>query len=158
MSEHAMHSQLPQILVGFGFRSAIMRSHYMMYGYNPTFDAAVGWWTGPDGSRIATVPTYKGEGAEFGRTTTDNWILTRCPGPDCKGSLEEFRAQYAHLAPAIATRADDSDLHREDLVRQTGGAPVSDRQHQHIGECRRRLAAIFRNTNGRRAGRSGHRI
>jgi alpha-mannosidase len=123
MSEHAMHSQLPQILVGFGFRSAIMRSHFMMYGYNPTFDAAVGWWTGPDGSRIPAVPTYKGEGAEFGRTTTDNWILTRCPGPDCKGSLEEFRAQYAHLAPAIATRADDSDLRREDLVRQTEGRP-----------------------------------
>ena len=123
MSEHAMHSQLPQILAGFGFRSAIMRTHYMMYGYNPTFDAAVGWWTGPDGSRIATVPTYKDEGAEFGRTTTDNWILTRCPGPDCKGSIEEFRAQYAHLTPEIATRADDSDLRREDLVRQTEGRP-----------------------------------
>ena len=49
MSEHAMHSQLPQILTGFGFQGAIMRTHFQMYGYNPTFDAPVGWWTGADG-------------------------------------------------------------------------------------------------------------
>lgn len=36
MSEHAMHSQIPQILKGFGFKGAIMRTHFMMYGYNPT--------------------------------------------------------------------------------------------------------------------------
>ena len=81
MSEHAMHSQIPQILAGFGFDGAIMRSHYMMYGYNPTFDDPVGLWTGVDGTRIWTVPTYRGEGAEFGKTTVDDWILTRCPGP-----------------------------------------------------------------------------
>ncbi len=123
MSEHAMHAQTPQILAGFGFRSAIMRTHYMMYGYNPVFDAPVGWWTSPDGSRIAAVPTYKGEGAEFGRTTSDNWILTRCPGPDCKGSLAEFRAQFSHIQPTIATRADDSGLRREGLLRETEGRP-----------------------------------
>jgi alpha-mannosidase len=67
MSEHAMHSQIPQIAAGFGFAGAIMRTHFMMYGYNPTFDAAIGWWIGADGSRIATIPTYKGEGAEFGK-------------------------------------------------------------------------------------------
>ena len=36
MSEHAMHSQIPQILAGLGFWGAIMRTHFMMYGYNPT--------------------------------------------------------------------------------------------------------------------------
>lgn len=123
MSEHAMQSQLPQILNGFGFKGAIMRTHYMMYGYNPVFDVPVGWWTGPDGSRIRAVPTYKGEGAEFGRATSDNWILTRCPGPDCKGSLEQFRTQFAHITPLLATRADDSGLRREDLVRETEGKP-----------------------------------
>jgi alpha-mannosidase len=68
MSEHAMHSQMPQILKGFGFDGAIMRTHFMMYGYNPEFDVPIGWWTGVDGSRIAAIPTYKGEGAEFGKT------------------------------------------------------------------------------------------
>jgi alpha-mannosidase len=124
MSEHAMHSQMPQILAGLGFKGAIMRTHFMMYGYNPTFDAPVGWWIGPDGSRVATVPTYPGEGAEFGRTTTDNWILTRCPGPECRGgSLEQFRSQFAHIHPLVATRADDSGLRREALVRETEGRP-----------------------------------
>ena len=33
MSEHAMHSQIPQIINGFGFDGAIMRTHFMMYGY-----------------------------------------------------------------------------------------------------------------------------
>ena len=42
MSEHAMHSQIPQILNGFDFDGAIMRTHYMMYGYNPTFDVPMG--------------------------------------------------------------------------------------------------------------------
>ncbi len=124
MSEHAMHSQMPQILAGFGFSSAIMRTHYMMYGYNPTFDLPVGWWVGLDGSRLPAVPTYVGEGAEFGRTPVDNWILTRCPGPECRGSLEEFRARFARIRPLLATRADDSGLKQEALVQQTNGNPA----------------------------------
>ena len=122
MSEHAMHAQIPQILDGFGFRGAIMRTHFMMYGYNPTFDAGVGFWVGADGTRIWTVPTYPGEGAEFGKTPVDNWILTRCPGPECGGnSLEDFARKFAHIHPLIATRADDAPLRREGLVKETGG-------------------------------------
>ncbi|MBI4877236.1 MAG: hypothetical protein HY822_21625 [Acidobacteria bacterium] len=121
MSEHAMHSQIPQIVAGFGFGGAIMRTHFMMYGYNPTFDLPIGWWVGVDGARVAAIPTYQGQGAEFGRTTLDNWILTRCPGPECKGSLEEFRGKFSHISPLLATRADDSGLRREDLVRLTEG-------------------------------------
>ena len=121
MSEHAMHSQIPQLLVGFGFVGAIMRTHFMMYGYNPTFDVATGWWAGLDGSRIPAVPTYKGEGAEFGRTTVDNWILTRYPGPECSTPLEEFRRRFAHIRPLLASRADDSKLRREELVQKYEG-------------------------------------
>lgn len=123
MSEHAMHSQLPQILAGFGFEGAIMRTHYMMYGYNPTFDVPTGWWVGVDGSRIPTIPTYVGQGAEFGRTTKDNWILTRYPSDQCRESLEDFRNQFAKISPLLATRADDAGLRREELVRQYDGVP-----------------------------------
>jgi Glycosyl hydrolase family 57 len=123
MSEHAMHSQIPQILKGFGFTGAIMRTHFMMYGYNPTFDAAVGWWVGLDGSRIAAIPTYVGEGAAFGRTTKDDWILTRYPGPQCRTPLETFRKEFAHIKPLLASRADDSGLRREGLVKQYEGNP-----------------------------------
>jgi hypothetical protein len=123
MSEHAMHSQIPQILTGFGFKGAIMRTHFMMYGYNPTFDQPIGWWVGLDGSRVATVPTYVGEGAEFGKTPIDNWILTRYPGPECSTSLEDFRDKFKHIQPLLATRADDSGLRREELVRRYEGNP-----------------------------------
>jgi alpha-mannosidase len=132
MSEHAQHSQLPQILAGFGFRAAIMRTHFMMYGYNPTFDAPFGRWIGLDGSSIPAVPTYPGDianihavqthpgdGSEFAKTTYDDWVLTRCPGPDCKGSLDEFKTLFRHIHPLIASRADDSGLRREGLVKQT---------------------------------------
>lgn len=123
MSEHAMHSQMPQILNGFGFTGAIMRTHYMMYGYNPTFDAAIGWWIGLDGSRIPAIPTYEGEGAEFGRTTVDNWILTRYPGSNAPKSPADFRKDFSHIQPLLATRADDAGLKREELVKEYEGRP-----------------------------------
>lgn len=123
MSEHAMHSQMPQILNGFGFAGAIMRTHYMMYGYNPTFDAAIGWWIGLDNSRISTIPTYKGQGAQFGRTTVDNWILTRYPGDNAPKSLADFKSEFSHIQPLLATRADDAGLRKEALVKEYEGKP-----------------------------------
>jgi alpha-mannosidase len=123
MSEHAMHSQMPQILNGFGFEGAVMRTHFMMYGYNPVFDVPIGWWTGVDGSQIAAVPTYIGEGSEFGKTPVDNWILTRYPGPECDDSLEQFRKQFEHIKPLLASRADDSGLRQEGLVRKYENNP-----------------------------------
>jgi len=123
MSEHAMHSQIPQLLKGFGFTGSIMRTHFMMYGYNPTFDVPTGWWVGVDGSRIPTVPTYNGEGSHFGRTTVDNWILTRYPGPECSTPLETYQREFARINPLLASRADDSGLRREELVKQYEGKP-----------------------------------
>lgn len=124
MSEHAMHSQIPQIIKGFGLDGAIMRTHYMMYGYNPTFDVAIGWWVGVDGSKIPTIPTYKGEGAAFGKTTVDNWILTRYPGNDSKLSMEDYRKQFKNIKPLLASRADDSGLRKEELVSQYEHKPM----------------------------------
>lgn len=118
MSEHAMHSQMPQILKGFGFEGAIMRTHYMMYGYNPTFDVPIGWWIGLDGSKIKTIPTYTGEGSEFGKTPVDNWILTRYPGSDSREPMESYRKKFEHINPLLASRADDSGLRKEELVKE----------------------------------------
>ena len=118
MSEHAMHSQMPQILKGFGFDGAIMRTHFMMYGYNPTFDVPIGWWVGIDGSKIKTIPTYVGEGAEFAKTPVDNWILTRYPGEDSKEPMESYRKKFEHINPLLASRADDSGLRKEELVKE----------------------------------------
>ncbi|NQU85651.1 MAG: hypothetical protein HQ541_07815, partial [Mariniphaga sp.] len=121
MSEHAMHSQIPQIIKGFGFKGAIMRTHFMMYGFNPTYNEPFGWWVGMDGSRIPTIPTYDGEGAEFFKTPIDNWILTRYPSDDCPTSLLDFRNQFSHINPLLASRADDSGLRKEELVKEYDG-------------------------------------
>ncbi len=123
MSEHAMHAQIPQILKGFGFDGAIMRTHFMMYGYNPTFDVPIGWWVGMDGSRVATVPTYKGEGADFGKTTADNWILTRYPSEDVRRSPADYRKEFSRIRPLLASRADDAGLRKEELVKEYEGKP-----------------------------------
>ncbi len=123
MSEHAMHAQIPQLLRGFGFRGAIMRTHYMMYGYNPVFDVPIGWWVGLDGSRVATIPTYKGEGAQFGKTTIDNWILTRYPSKDAPRSPADFRKEFSRIQPLLASRADDAGLRKEELVKECEGKP-----------------------------------
>ena len=121
MSEHAMHSQIPQIIKGFGFDGAIMRTHFMMYGYNPTFNFPIGQWIGLDGSRIPTVPTYTNEGAAFGKTTVDTWILTRYPSKESSESLDDYRKQFSHIKPLLASRADDSGLRKEELVKEYEG-------------------------------------
>lgn len=118
MSEHAMHSQIPQIINGFGFSGAIMRTHFMMYGYNPTFDTPIGWWIGLDGSKTPTIPTYVGQGAEFAKTTIDTWILTRYPSKDSQEPMEYFREKFKHINPLLASRADDSGLRKEELVKE----------------------------------------
>jgi alpha-mannosidase len=123
MSEHAMHSQIPQILNGFGYKGAIMRTHFMMYGYNPTFDLPIGKWKGFDGSEIPTIPTYIGEGAAFGKTTIDTWILTRYPSKDSPEPMESFREKFKNINPLLASRADDSGLRKEELVKEYDKKP-----------------------------------
>ena len=121
MSEHAMHSQIPQIIKGFDFTGAIMRTHFMMYGYNPTYNSPIGWWVGLDGSRIPAIPTYKGEGNGFGWVTEDNLILTRYPGAECKEPLEAYKEKFSGIYPLLASRADDAVLRQEGLVREYEG-------------------------------------
>lgn len=116
ISEHALHSQIPQLILLCGYDAAIMRTHFMMYGYNPTYPVAYGTWKGTDGTKIPTVPTYDGEGAEFGITTYDNWVLTRWPDQTDR-SLEDFAAQFPNIRPLLASRYDDIVLRCEELTK-----------------------------------------
>ncbi len=118
ISEHALHSQLPQLLNQVGFKQAIIRTHFMMYGYNPTIDAPYCDWIGDDGSSIPAVPTYDGEGAQFGKTTVDNWFLTRWPDVTDE-SPENFVRQFNHIEPLLASRYDDLDLRCEKMIAHT---------------------------------------
>lgn len=115
VSEHALHSQIPQLVSLCGYRAAVMRTHFMMYGYNPTYSVGYGTWEGVDGTEIATVPTYDGEGAEFGMTTYDNWVLTRWPD-QADRSLEDFVAKFPDICPLLASRYDDIVLRCEGLT------------------------------------------
>jgi hypothetical protein len=115
ISEHALHNQIPQLAKQAGYQGAIMRTHFMMYGYNPTYDAPFGRWFGEDGTAIPTVPTYDGEGADFGITTLDNWVLTRWPDRTTH-SLEEFGEKFRHIEPLLASRYDDIVHRHEGLL------------------------------------------
>jgi len=131
-SEHAAFPQLPQVLAGLGIRRALLRSHFLMYGYCPGYDLPIAWWEAPDGSRVACVPTYVHQERQvadhraqppgpFGLTTEDTWILTRYPSSISPASLDAFRSRFAHIQPLLATRLDDSSLKREELVSELDG-------------------------------------
>ena len=115
ISEHALHNQIPQLANQAGYKGAIMRTHFMMYGYNPTYNEPFGMWIGEDGSGIPTVPTYDNEGAAFGVTTFDNWVLTRWPDRTTQ-SPEQFGELFAHIEPLLASRYDDIVHRHEGMV------------------------------------------
>ena len=50
--------QMPQVLAGFGFRRAVLRTHWAPFGSDPGVDADVVRWRAPDGSEIPTAPRY----------------------------------------------------------------------------------------------------
>ncbi len=93
----------------------------MMYGSNPGIDAPVVWWKGLDGSKIAAIPTYRGqavfanhektplqeEDLKFQAVTLDNRILLDSP-IRYPSSLEEFSQRFGgKIKPLVASRADD---------------------------------------------------
>jgi hypothetical protein len=50
--------QMPQVLAGFGFRRAVLRTHWAPFGSEAGVDADVVRWRGPDGSETPTAPRY----------------------------------------------------------------------------------------------------
>lgn len=115
ISEHAYHSQIPQLALQAGYKMALMRTHFQMYGYNPTYDSAFGTWYGDDGSGIPTIPTYAGQGAHFGSTTMDNYIMTRWPR-EWDIPIEEFENSFPQIEPLLASRYDDVIQRCEELT------------------------------------------
>lgn len=115
ISEHALHSQIPQLTKQTGYKMAIMRTHFQMYGYNPTYDSAFGMWYGDDGTAIACIPTYRDQGAQFGATTMENYILTRWP-KEWDEPIEAFEEKFSQYAPLLGSRYDDVDKRCEELT------------------------------------------
>ena len=51
-------AQLPQILAGFGFQWALVRTHWAPFGEDAAHDAPLVRWQGPDGSAVMAVPRH----------------------------------------------------------------------------------------------------
>ena len=115
ISEHAYHSQIPQLIAQAGYRMVLMRTHFQMYGYNPTYDSAFGTWYGEDGTGVPAIPTYEGQGAHFGATTMDNYILTRWPR-HWDEPIEAFEEKFKQYEPLLASRYDDVVQRCEELT------------------------------------------
>ncbi len=127
MSEHAMHCQIPQMLLGTGYKGAVMRTHFSMYGYNPSYKDAFGWWVGPDGSKIPTIPTYEGEDRAWGpngfdNVTKDNNALTRFPH-ETDYSLLDYKEEFKQYQPLLASRYDDANRRYEEQIAQVETNP-----------------------------------
>lgn len=139
MSEHGMHAQIPQLIAQAGFRGAIMRTSFCMYGTNPEYPASCINWKGLDGkAAIPTIPTYPGEQchcavngythdrrtmefAFFGANTLDNKIIMDYPADAPWGDLTEFCERFGgRIKNLIAFRADDPRQPEEFLARYDG--------------------------------------
>jgi len=128
MSEHAFHCQMPQLLKKAGFEAAILRTHFMMYGYTPSCNEPIVNRTGPDGTILPAVPMYpqqpesvsdidSGPGP-FGMVTVDGKILTDY---NLRDSLQVFRETFGQtIIPLVASRADDPGQ-REEILEAHGG-------------------------------------
>lgn len=126
MSEHGMHAQIPQLITQAGFRGAIMRTSFGMYGVNPEYPASCILWRGLDKkAAIPAIPTYPGEQCHcavngythdrrtleftlFGENTMDNKILMDYPVDAPWGDLTEFCERFGgRIKTLVALRADD---------------------------------------------------
>lgn len=56
--EPAFFPQLPQILNSFGFKLAVLRTHWAPFGTDPAHSAPLFRWCSADGSSILTIPRY----------------------------------------------------------------------------------------------------
>ena len=115
ISEFALNNQLPQLLKKCGYKTALMRTHVMNYGYQQDYDSAYGIWKGKDGTEIPAIPTYKDAGVGYTNCTLDNWILTRWPG-ESQYSLDDFVGKFGKYEPLLASRYDDICNGKEELI------------------------------------------
>jgi len=105
--------QLPQILKGFGYEGAVLRTHWSPFGTDPSRDAAFVRWRGPDGSEVLTAPRYTFMGypilgSEHAGATTGGLLggdLHLWDGARLRAFAAEARARGIR-APLLARVAD----------------------------------------------------
>jgi hypothetical protein len=138
MSEHPFHPQLPQLLFGAGFKGAILRTHFSMYGHNPSCDAPVVWWSGVDSSQILALPTYPFQDSspvgKYSRVpgwghTIDSSFLGGPPTEERKLKVASFRSRFGPgIRPLVISHADDG----AGMPAEAGEEEKVSRDWQHI--------------------------
>jgi alpha-mannosidase len=132
--------QLPQILKGFGYEGAVLRTHWSPFGTDPARDATLVRWRGPDGSEIPTAPRYTFMdyhilGSEHAGANTGGLVggdLHLWGGAQLRAFAAEARARGIR-APLLARVADikppESPLPNLEEMVKHGLRPVTHRQY-----------------------------
>ena len=132
--------QLPQILKGFGYEGAVLRTHWSPFGTDPSRDAAFVSWRGPDGSEVLTAPRYAFMdyailGSEHAGATTGGLLggdLHLWDGARLRAFAAEARA-HGIRAPLLARVADikppESPLPNLEELEKDGLRAVTLRQY-----------------------------
>ena len=132
--------QLPQILRGFGYEGAVLRTHWSPFGTDPSRDAAFVRWRGPDGSEVLTAPRYTFMdypilGSEHAGATTGGLLggdLHLWDGARLRAFAAEARA-HGIRAPLLARVADikppESPLPNLEEMEKDGLRAVTLRQY-----------------------------
>jgi hypothetical protein len=128
--------QLPQVLKGFGYEGAVLRTHWSPFGTDPGRDAAFVRWRGPDGGEILTAPRYTFMdysilGREHAGATTGGLVggdLHLWDGNRLRAFAAEARA-HGIRAPVLARVADikppESPLPNLEELEKEGLRPVT---------------------------------
>jgi alpha-mannosidase len=137
--------QLPQILKGFGYEGAVLRTHWSPFGTDPARDAALVRWRGPDGSEIPTAPRYTFMdypilGDEHAGATTGGLVggdLHLWDGAQLRAFAAEARARGIR-APLLARVADikppESPLPNLEEMEKHGLRAVTHRQYFRLAQ------------------------
>jgi hypothetical protein len=132
--------QLPQILKGFGYEGAVLRTHWSPFGTDPARDATLVRWRGPDGSEIPTAPRYTFMdyhilGSEHAGANTGGLVggdLHLWGGAQLRAFAAEAKARGIR-APLLARVADirppESPLPNLEEMEKHGLRPVTHRQY-----------------------------
>lgn len=144
--------QLPQVLRGFGYEGAVLRTHWSPFGTDPARDAALVRWRGPDGSEVLTAPRYTFMdypilGDEHAGATTGGLVggdLHLWDGARLRAFAAEARSRGIR-APLLARVADikppESPLPNLEELEKHGLRPVTHRQYFQVAR-RGRLPVV----------------
>lgn len=106
-------AQLPQILKSFGYRWALVRTHWAAFGSEPACDAPLVRWRGPDGSEVPAVPRHSWQDYESRKDAQPGVVRGTLSGAHAShwsaAGLTRYREAAAQrgTVPALLSKLED---------------------------------------------------